>query len=116
MAQNGVFSIAPRRNRVNVERVDVYLAQGCWFRTASNIGAVSLDAYRYALGPDWGRAEVDITFDPTDPCLVFKTPTREREKRLPIKGLTAADLMGELGPLAHMNHFQLYLSRGMSGG
>jgi Homeodomain-like domain len=94
---------------LDLSRVHAYLAQGRWFRKASNVGAVSVGDYRYGLGPQWARYEVEITFDPTDKCLVFTAPGKKDAKRLPIKGPSKTELMGELGPLANFNHFQLAL-------
>ena len=94
---------------LDLSRVFTYLSQGRWFRKGSNIGAVSLGGKVYALGRDWARKDVEITFDPTDQCLKFYAPDGDRRKSLPIKGLERADLMGELGPLAQTDHFQLVL-------
>jgi len=94
---------------LDLSRVYTYLSQGRWFRKGSNIGAVSLGGKVYALGRDWARKDVEITFDPTDQRLKFYAPDGDRRKSLPIKGLKRADLMGELGPLAQTDHFQLAL-------
>ena len=94
---------------LNLSRVYTYLSQGRWFRKGSNVGAVSLGNQTYVLGKGWARKEVQITFDPADQHLVFYAPAGEMNKRLPIKGLSVADLMGELGPLAHLHQFQLAL-------
>jgi len=94
---------------MDLSRVYVYLVQGRWFRKASNVGAVSLGDQRYGLGKDWARKDVEITFDPNDQHLVFYTPAGNLTKRLPIKGISKTELMGELGPLVNLNHFQLAL-------
>jgi len=94
---------------LDLSRVYTYLGQGRWFRKGSNIGAVSLGREVYVLGRDWARKDVEITFDPTDQYLQFYAPDGDKKKRLPIKGLTKADLMGELGPLVQMDCFQLVL-------
>jgi transposase len=94
---------------INLSRVYTYLSQGRWFRKGSNVGAVSLGNQIYVLGKGWARKEVQITFDPADHHLVFYAPAGAMNKRLPIKGLSIADLMGELGPLAHLHQFQLAL-------
>lgn len=94
---------------MDLARVYTYLAQGRWFRKASNVGVVSLGDHRYGLGKDWARKEVEITFDPQDQHLVFYTPAGNLTKRLPIKGISKSELMGELGPLVNLHHFQLAL-------
>jgi transposase len=93
---------------LDLPRVSAYLAQGRWFRKASNIGAVSLGDHRYALGAAWAKHEVTITFAAEDQHFVFQAPDG-KTKRLPAHGLTASDLMGELGPLVQFHDFQLAL-------
>jgi len=94
---------------LNLSLVYAYLSQGRWFRKGSNVGAVSLGNQIYVLGKGWAKKEMQITFDPADQHLVFYAPAGEMNKRLPIKGLSVADLMGELGPLTHLHQFQLAL-------
>ena len=94
---------------LDLSRVYAYLSQGRWFRKGSNIGAVSLGGKVYVLGRDWARKDVEISFDPTDRCFKCFAPDGDKRKSLPIKGVTKADLMGELGPLALMDDFQLAL-------
>ena len=94
---------------MDLTRVDAYLAQGRWFRKASNVGTVSLGDETYGLGKDWRKKEVEITFDPADRQLVCYAPEGELRKRLPIKGLSKGELMGELGPLVNLHGFQLAL-------
>lgn len=94
---------------LDLSEVYAYLGQGRWFRKGSNVGAVSLGGKVYVLGSQWARKEVEITFNVTDRCLHFYALDGQHDKRLPIKGLTKTDLMGELGPLARMDHFQLVL-------
>jgi hypothetical protein len=62
-----------------------------------------------AMGKDWIKKEVEITYSPTDRHLVFYVPHGELRKRLAIKMLSKEDLMGELGPLANLHGFQLAL-------
>ena len=94
---------------MDLSRVYAYLAQGSWFRKASNVGVVSLGNQRYGLGKDWARKDVEITFDPNDQHLVFHTPDGNLTKHHPIKGISKTELMGELGPLVNFDHFQLAL-------
>lgn len=86
-----------------------YLSQGRWFRKASHSGAISLGAQTYSLGLPWVKKDVDITFDPADQHLLFFAPDGNLQRRLPIKGITKADLMGPLGPLVQLHGFQLAL-------
>lgn len=94
---------------LDLSRVYAYLSRGRWFRKGSSVGTVSLGGQVYVLGRDWARKEVEITFDPTDQHLVFCAPDGDMRKRLPIKGISKTELMGELGPLVHLDRFQLAL-------
>lgn len=94
---------------MDLSRIYAYLAQGRWFRKASNVGAVCLGDQRYGLGKDWTGKDVESTFDPNDHHLVFYTPDGNLTQRLPIKGLSKTELMGELGPLVNLDRFQLAL-------
>jgi transposase len=95
--------------QMDLSRVHAYLSQGRWFRKGSNVGSVSLGGQVYVLGrTPWARADIEITFDATDQHLVFRTPDGT-QKRRPARGITATDLMGEMGALVHLNEFQLML-------
>ncbi len=94
---------------LDLSHVYTYLSRGRWFRKASNVGAVSLGSRIYVLGSDWARKDVEITFDPKDQHLMFHAPDGDMSKHLPIKGISKAELIGELGPLVHLDGFQLAL-------
>jgi len=93
---------------IDMTRVYAYLAQGCWYRKASNTGAVSLGSTWYTLGRNWSHLEVVVTFDPQAQQMVFQTPSMS-EKRSPLKKLTAKDLTGDLDRLTSMDAYQLAL-------
>lgn len=93
---------------LDMEAVYTYLAQGRWFRKASNVGTVSLGGTVYYLAHAWRRAEVIITFDPEDQHLVFAT-AGQQSIRLPIRNVSPQDLMGEFGACHNLPHFQLAL-------
>ena len=93
---------------LNLERVYLYLANCRWFRRSSRVGTVSLGGHNYSLGKGWYNTEVEVTFDPTARAFVFQAP-HHTEKRLPIRWLSKASLMGELTPLACFSQFQLML-------
>jgi hypothetical protein len=94
---------------LDLSRVYAYLAKGQWFRQVSQVGTVSLGHQTYGLGVTWSRESVEVTFDPADRHLVFRSADGEREKRLPLRGVSTTDLMGEMGPLVDLDHFQLAL-------
>jgi transposase len=96
-------------DRMNLERVYEYLAEGHWYRKGSNVGAFSLGDLRYVLGKDWTGKVAEITFDLSDRHLVFRSPEIDEPRRLPIKGITKSALIGEMGSLTSLNYFQLAL-------
>lgn len=82
---------------LDLDRVFRYLAQQCWFRQVSSPGGqFTLGACRYGLGKAWANQEIEITFDPQTQELVCRSEDGQATQRLPAKGLTKADLMGEL--------------------
>ena len=94
---------------MNLDRVYAYLAEGTWFRKGSNVGAFCLGNRRYILGKHWIGKDAEITFDPSDQHLVFRSPEVNEPERLPIKGITVIELIGEMGPLVDLDQFQLAL-------
>ncbi len=100
---------------LELDRVYRYLAQGCWYRLASNIGAVSLGQQVYVLGRAWARRDVKIQFDPGDQHLVFQAPDANLARRLPLRGVSAQTLLGEQAPLAQLDGYQLALPFAWSG-
>lgn len=96
-------------DRMSLERIYTYLAQGRWFRKGSNVGAFSLGDLRYSLGKDWIGKDAEIRFDLSDQHLVFRSPQIKDARRVPIKGISKTELIGELGPLVGLDHFQLAL-------
>jgi hypothetical protein len=94
---------------LDLSRVYAYLAKGQWFRQVSQVGTVSLGQQTYGLGVTWKGEQVDITFDPEDKHLAFHSADGERENRLPLKGVSVTGLMGEMGSLVNLDHFQLAL-------
>lgn len=93
----------------DLERIYAYLAQGEWFRKASNVGVVTIGDHHYTLGQQWAKHEVQATFDPTDRCLVFVDSDPQQTKRLPIKGISYAELAGDMGRLFQLHPYQLAL-------
>ena len=89
---------------LDLSRVYAYLSQGRWFRKGSSAGTVSLGTQVYYLGTAWKRAEVEITFDIQDLQLCFQT--KSLDMRLPLRGITIPDLIGETSALLHLNEFQ----------
>ena len=89
---------------LQLPRVYAYLSQGHWFRKGSSAGTVSLGTQVYYLGTEWRRTEVEITFDVQDLQLCFQT--KSLDKRLPLRGITIPDLIGDASALLHLQDFQ----------
>jgi hypothetical protein len=83
---------------LDLERVYDYLAQGRWFRWVSDNGWISLGDHRYKVGKAWAKQQVEITFHRPDAQLIVQTAAGTIVQRLTPKGLTVANLMGEMGP------------------
>lgn len=90
-------------------RIAALLAQGRWFRTASQVGAVKLGGIRYPLGAAWASREVEIHFDPADSHLLFCDASRSLHQRLPIQGVAYHDLAGDMHPCHILHPCQLPL-------
>jgi hypothetical protein len=93
---------------LDLERIYHFLGECRWFRRSSKVGTVSMGGHNYSLGKDWYNTEVEVSFNPDAHSFLFRAPPRP-EKRLPIRWLSKAFLMGELTPLACFTHFQLTL-------
>lgn len=94
---------------LDMDRVGAYLAQGRWFRRTSSQGQFGLGGHLYTLGKRFARQEVKITFDPQTWELICQPQNGEPAVRLPIQGVSKADLMGELHPLTSVPAYQLSL-------
>ena len=70
---------------------------------------MTLGGQVYGLGRAWAKRQVEITFDPSDQHLVFRSAQEAPIKRLPIQGITVSALIGELGPFVNLPAFQLAL-------
>ena len=94
---------------LDMQRVYEYLAQGRWFRRSSSKGQFSLGTHRYGVGKDFADQTLEITFDPQTRELICLSEDSRRDIRLPVRGLTKSDLMGELDPLVALPAYQLAL-------
>ena len=94
---------------LDLQRVYDYLAQGRWFRRTGSLGQISLGAQRYGVGKDFRAQTMEISFDPQSREFVCLPADACQEIRLPIRGLTTSDLMGELHPLNTLPEYQLAL-------
>jgi hypothetical protein len=93
----------------DLDRIAAYLAQGEWFRKASNVGVVTIGDQHYTLGQQWAKHEVQVTCDPTERTLIFLDHDALQTKRLPIKGISYTELAGDMGRLFQLHPYQLPL-------
>ena len=87
----------------------MYLAQGRWFRGVRSNGFFGLGAYQYYLGKRFAKLRVVLRFDPEAMALICLPEGCEETFRLPIQGITKAELMGELAVLRSLPVYQLAL-------
>jgi transposase len=102
--------------RLDMQRVDAFLAQGRWFRPVRNNGTVSLGNQVYLLGRVWRGRMLEVRFDPADRHLVFQSPAHAAHvdtasviRRQPIRNLSAQTLLGDLHMLNRLPALQLTL-------
>ena len=86
----------------DLQRVYAYLAQLTWQRKSSKTGQIFLGDQRYYVGRAYARRTITIRFDPEHHNLILldqQMPEAEQEiRRVPIKGITAENLMGIQDP------------------
>lgn len=94
---------------LSLEKVCTYLAQGRWFRGVRSNGFFGLGASQYYLGKHFAQRRVALRFDPEAMALICLPEGCEETIRLPIQGITKAELMGELAVLQSLPIYQLAL-------
>ncbi len=68
-----------------------------------------LGAHHYYLGKRFAHRSVAIRFDPDTMALICQPEGSEETIRLPVQGITKAELMGELAVLQALPIYQLAL-------
>ena len=86
-----------------------YLTQGRWFRGVRSNGFFGLGSYQYYLGKHFAKLSVALRFDPEAMALICLPEGCEETVRLPVQGITKAELMGELAVLQSLPIYQLAL-------
>ena len=64
----------------DLKRVDAYLANFTWIRTATSVGQLRMRRLRYSLGKAWAGQEIATTFDPEHRQFVFTQVRAETRK------------------------------------
>jgi hypothetical protein len=91
---------------LDLQRIYAYLARHHWFRQVSAQGQFTLGGERYGLGCAWAEQPIEITFDAAMAEFVCTSADGQRSQRVTSKGLTKADLMGELPPWDNLPAYQ----------
>ena len=94
---------------LDLGRVDALLAQGEWFRKTNCHGEFWLGQQRYSVGRRYAKQEVVVRYDPQTRNLVARPGGGPAEIRFAAKGVSVADLMGELAQVLALPAHQLAL-------
>jgi hypothetical protein len=94
---------------LSIERVYEYLAEGRWFRRIGDNGHFHIGGQMYYIGNRYARREVELLFDPEEAAFICRPEGIEDPIIMPARGLTKADLMGNLADLLHLPSYQLAL-------
>ena len=95
---------------LQLERIYSYLASGRWFRKVNKSGHFSIGGHFYQTCWRWHSKTVELTFDaPTVSLICTLEGGTEPPMRIPVQGLSKAELMGELSAVQRLPDFQLSL-------
>jgi hypothetical protein len=94
---------------LDVDRVYRYLAGCRWFRQVKPNGRIKIGGYQYYLGLRLAGAAVTITFDQEAGVLLCQPENKPIAVAVPIQGISASELMGELSTITRMPAYQLAL-------
>ena len=95
---------------LQLERIYSYLASGRWFRRTNKGGHFSIGGHFYRTCWRWHSRTVEITFDAQTVSLICTLEGgTEPPMRVPLQGLSIAELMGELSVFQRLPDFQLSL-------
>jgi transposase len=109
-AHSGVpYRVEWEAELLDLRRIDAYLADGQWFRTSNSHGEVWLGRQRYTLGTAWRNCEVELRYDAQRREVISQPAGTLQTYRFAVRGLTGAELMGELDPLVRLPNYQLAL-------
>ena len=95
---------------LGLERIYSYLASGRWFRKTNRGGDFSIGGRFYRTCWRWHSRTVELTFDAQTVSLICTLEGEtEPPMRVPLQGLSKAELMGELSVFQRLPEFQLSL-------
>lgn len=97
------YSLDAEGQLLDMQRIYAYLKSGRWFRQVSATGTFSLGGHLYHVTRRFAAQTLEITFDDATHTLICLPEKEETAFQLEIKGLTKADLMGNIAALpAHI--------------
>lgn len=104
------YQTVGEKEMLQLNRIYSYLESGRWFRRMNKSGNFSLGGYSYRTCWRWHSQTVEITFDAQTVTLVCTLEGgSEPPMRVPLQGLSKAELMGELSVFERLPDFQLSL-------
>jgi hypothetical protein len=89
-----------------LKRVYQFLSKGRWIRSSKH-GKINIGARRYSIGQGWGHQDFEITFDPEKIAFMMQPEQGGDPISVQPKGLSKADLMGDLNILLKLPTYQL---------
>ncbi len=92
-----------------LQNVWSYLQQGRWFRSSRYTGVFALGSFEYSIGKQFAHRWLEIRFDPDPIAFICQPEGSEEFVRVPARGLTKAELMGELAAMQALPAYQLAL-------
>lgn len=92
-----------------LQNVWSYLQQGRWFRSSRSNGAFALGSFEYSIGKRFAHRCLEIHFDPASIAFICQPEGSEELIQVPARGLTKAELMGELAAMQALPAYQLTL-------
>jgi hypothetical protein len=92
-----------------LQNVWSYLQQGRWGLRSRSNGAFALGGFEYSIGKRFAHRCLEIRFDPDPIAFICQPEGSEAVVRVPARGLTKAELMGELAAMQALPAYQLAL-------
>ncbi len=94
---------------LDLHRVYQYLSTCRWFRRAKPNGVFAIGGSVYNVSTKWGGRTLELRFDAERAVFVGQPEGYTDTLILPPRGLTKAELMGELAAAAALPTYQLAL-------
>ena len=104
------YQPSEEKQMLRLDRIHNYLSSGQWFRRTNAGGRFALGGYSYQTCWRWRERTVEISFDAQTAMLICNIEGETDElMKVPVQGLSKAELMGELSVFQRLPDFQLSL-------